>query len=89
MSKLSKEKKEKKEEKEKNMSKLSKEEKKVRDIAETVNALAEFGYYNCTKCNAQERPKGVMEYSHKTAGVLIVTDDIGFRELKKSASSRR
>jgi hypothetical protein len=49
----------------------------------------EFGYFNCTKCNMQERPKGVMEYGHKTAGVLIITDDIGFRELKKPASSRR
>lgn len=49
----------------------------------------ELGLYHCRNCNKQQRPKGVMEYTHKTGGVLVITDEEGFKELKKTASERR
>jgi hypothetical protein len=49
----------------------------------------ELGLVHCSKCTDQTKPKGAMEYSHKTAGVLVVTDDAGLQELKKPAEERR
>lgn len=46
----------------------------------------EFGLTRCKECSPQGRPKGVMVYDHKTAGVLCVTDsEEAFRALKRSA----
>lgn len=53
------------------------------------NERLQYGLHHCSKCTDQSKPKGVMEYSHKAGGVLVVTDDKGFRELKKTANERR
>jgi hypothetical protein len=49
----------------------------------------ELGLAHCSNCTNQTAPKGAMEYNHKTAGVLIVTDEKGFSKLKKTAGERR
>lgn len=49
----------------------------------------EFGLDRCKECSPQGRPLGVMVYSHKTAGVLCVTEDRdAFRRMKTSADDR-
>jgi hypothetical protein len=50
----------------------------------------ELGLTECIKCAPQDRPLGVMEYGHKTAGVLVVTySRQEFEDLKKPANKRR
>lgn len=57
--------------------------------AEMPEERLELGLAHCSGCTDQTKPRGAMEYSHKTAGVLIVTDDAGLAELKKPAEERR
>jgi hypothetical protein len=49
----------------------------------------EYGLTHCSNCTNQTKAYGVMEYGHKTAGVLIITDESGYHELRKTASQRR
>ena len=50
-----------------------------------------LGTEYCIKCSPDRPPlRGVMEYGHKTAGVLVLTDDpTEFEALKKPANQRR
>lgn len=46
----------------------------------------ELGLKTCMECSPKGRPKGVMVYSHKTGGVLDITDNEEvFRQLRGSA----
>jgi hypothetical protein len=48
----------------------------------------ELGFPCCKECSPQGRPKGVVVYSHKTAGVLeLVYSEEAFRAMKRSADS--
>ena len=50
----------------------------------------ELGLGNCISCSPQGRPLGVMEYGHKTAGMLVLTySREEFLALKKPANRRR
>lgn len=47
----------------------------------------ELGFPNCKDCTPQGKPKGIMVYSHKTAGVLeTVSNEEVFQRMKSSAN---
>ena len=49
-----------------------------------------FGLTICSRCAPQNKIKGVMEYSHKTAGILVLCEtEEEFHMLKKPANRRR
>ena len=50
-----------------------------------------LGIETCTKCTHQQpKPLGAMEYTSKSCGHLIITqDEAEFREMKKPANRRR
>jgi len=49
----------------------------------------EFGFNCCKDCTPQTKPKGIMIYSHKTAGVLETTDsEEVFKAIKTGADAR-
>jgi hypothetical protein len=48
----------------------------------------ELGLETCMECSPKGKPRGVMVYSHKTGGVLEITEsEEAFQELKRSADS--
>ena len=50
---------------------------------------AELGLMACKECTPQGKPKGIMVYSHKTGGMLEVTNDEEvFQRIKKAADDR-
>jgi len=57
---------------------------------EMPDERADFGFYSCSNCLQIKSPKGVMEYPHKTGGMLIIVDsDKVFKILKKPANQIR
>ena len=50
-----------------------------------------LGVVTCAKCTPQKpKPLGVLDFSHKTGGVLMITDDMKlFKLLKKPINQQR
>ena len=47
----------------------------------------DFGFDRCSACTPQNKPKAVIVYSHKTAGVAEIVSDEVFEQMKHSSDS--